>query len=195
MAFRIARIEILTLIFFGATFHINFGLFFHKATKTWAYILSVTSAGKIALSYIFISAWGFQGAVYSGCIIEFIRLIWGGWRGQKLYRVDIEYRKMFSMVALALLIFLVLDHVNLLETRWVQSISTEKMPVLLGQLENTFLSTWKDGKVIVLLSERSDLILTFLLKTLLCFSFGLFFPFIHGPSGHRIRRWLTPPRT
>ncbi len=193
-AYRIARIEVLTMLFFGATFHINFGLFFHKATKTWAYILSVTSIGKVALSFIFISMWGFQGAVYSACIVEFIRLVWGGVRGQKLYRVEIQYRKIFTMLGYALVIFVVLNHVNLLETQQLQSFAAEKVPTLLAKLENTFLSTWKDGKAIVLLQERADLILSFILKTLFCLSFGLFFPFIHEPSGQRIRRWLGTSR-
>lgn len=183
---RIARIEILTLIFFGATFHVNFGIYFMKATKTWAYILSVTSFAKVALSFIFISLWGFYGAVYSGCIIEFVRMIWGGWRGQKLYWIDIEYRKLFTMFAVGLTIFVVLDRANLLDTRVIQMIATQKVPHLLTQLEGTFLNTWKDGKVIGLLEERSDLILTLMAKTLLCFSFGLFFPFVHTEIGFRI---------
>ncbi len=189
-AHRIARIEILTMIFFGATFHVNFGIFFHKVTKTWAYILTVTSIAKVALSFIFISMFGFRGAVYSGCIMEFVRLVWGGWKGQKLYRVDIEYQKIISMFTLAIMIFFVLDNVNLLDTRLIQTIATQKVPQLLSHLEGTFLNTWKDGKVILLLEERSDLILFLILKTLLCLSFGLFFPFVHEESGHRILRRL-----
>jgi len=183
---RIARIEILTLIFFGATFHVNFGIYFQKATKTWAYILSVTSIAKVAMSFIFISLWGFYGAVYSACIIEFVRMIWGGWRGQKLYRVDIEYRKIFTMFTVALSIFVALDNVNLLESRVFQMIATQKVPHLLTQLEGTFLNTWKDGKVISVLAARSDLILSLVSKTLLCLTFSLFFPFVHTESGYRI---------
>ncbi len=189
-AYKIARIQILAMIFFGATFHVNFGLFFQKVTKTWAYILSVTSIGKVALSFIFISTWGFQGAVYASCLVELSRLIWGGWRGQKLYRIEIEYRKIFTMSALAIVLFVVLNDVELLETRAVQSVATNQVPQLLEKLEGTFLKTWKEGKVIHLLDERSDLILSLLIKTLLCLSFGLLFPFIHGPSGRNFMRRL-----
>ncbi len=91
---------------------------------------------------------------------------------------------------LAIMIFFVLDNVNLLDTRLIQTIATQKVPQLLGHLEGTFLNTWKDGKVILLLEERSDLILFLILKTLLCLSFGLFFPFVHEESGHRILRRL-----
>lgn len=183
---RIAQVEVLTLIFFGARFHVNFGLFFHKKTKIWAFILTATSFMKVALSFLFISLWGVQGAVYSACLIEFSRLLWGGWHGQKLYRIDIEYRKLVGMFAVALAIFLVLNQANLQESGLVQSMATETIPDFLTKLEGSFLYDWKNGAVIRLLEERSDLLLSFLIKTLLCLSFGLFLPFVK--DGSRLRK-------
>ena len=190
-AYRIARVEILTIIMFGTTFHVNFGLFYTKDTKTWSLILGITSAIKIGLSFLFIHLWGLYGAAYSACVVEFIRMVWAGWQGLRRYRFNIEARKIAFMVLVATGVFLALSNLNLSDAGFIVNLEQNQLPSLLEALDGTFLGTWKDGKALTLLAEKGNLILCLFFRVLFSLGFGLFFFPVHQSGTEWLNAWAA----
>jgi O-antigen/teichoic acid export membrane protein len=190
LAYRIARIEILTVLLINIRAHLTFGLLYAKDTKTWAIMRSVMSVIKIGLSFLFISLWGLYGAAYSACVVAFLTLLWGLKLGQARYRITLETRKILLLSGAAVLLFALLTRIDFRESGLVQSLSAGAMPRIADFLTHTPLGTWKEGKGIVLLQERADLLLDMMLKTLVAGFYILLFPLAHDPTAQRLRRWL-----
>ncbi len=72
IAYRIAQVEIVTVILRGAYRHLLFGLAYAKDTASISRLRIGTSAFKVALSWFFISTWGFFGAAFSAAITALI---------------------------------------------------------------------------------------------------------------------------
>ena len=185
-AHRIAKIEILTVIAMSATFHLNFGIFYRKETKEWGKVRGWTSALKLGLSVAFITMWGLEGAAFSALVTALITLTWGARIGQRLYRIDVERVKVVAMVALAGAVFLVLDRVDFTAAAWLDPVRETWMPSVAESVRGSFLGDWKDGKAVVMLTERSDLIVDAVVKFLLACGFLLYLPVVHDPSRRRL---------
>lgn len=192
-AFRIARVEIATVILVSSSFHLNFGLLYAKDTKTWAVVRSTMAVIKIGLSYLFISLWGLYGAAYSACVVAAITMLWGTRVGQARYRIRVEYRKIALLAVAALGIFWWLANVDLSGIGVIRSLSENGVPRLADWLSTTDVGTWKEGKVVSLLQEKADILLDMLAKILLCTSYLIFFPFVHDPTLQKLQKrfpWL-----
>jgi O-antigen/teichoic acid export membrane protein len=193
-AHRIAKFEVVTAILASATYHVNFGIFYRKVTKIWAYIRIATSIIKIGLSYLFIWLWGLYGAALSASVVAAITLVWAGIVGQSYYRIKIEYKKILGLVAAGGVIYFVLTHVDLQDIGFMRALSQKTVPGLIENLRGTFLGTWKSGAALRILHEKSDLVLDTTGKFLLCLLYLLFWPMVHDRSGRKLRRKLSSLR-
>jgi len=187
-AYRIARIEILTVLMQSSMYHFIFGIFYMKKTKDWAIVRGWCAAIKVGMSVVFISLWGLYGAAYSACGTMLIMLVWGTWLGMKHFFFPIEKAKVGLLLGGAVAMFLILQGADMKSIGLFDPIRTSWMPWLISNLDGTFFSTWKEGKVIVLLNERLDLIVDMTMRGLLASGYIVLLPLVHDPSRWKVQK-------
>ncbi len=187
-AYRIARIEVVTMILQGTYMHLGFGLYYAKKTKTMALIRGVMSAIKVGLSFLFINLWGLYGAAYSAMVTQAALTAWGSTVAQRRYRIDLEWRKLTLITVSAVAVFVVLANVDLSDLAGYRWLRDSVLPAAVDGLSGSSLGEWKDGKILRILSERAHLIADLVVRSLLCCVYLLVFPIIHRETRERIVR-------
>lgn len=191
LAYRIARIEIVTLIFQGAQFHLVFGLAYAKDMALVSKLRTGAAAAKVLLSWFFIANWGIYGAAFSAAVMGAVAMMMDFHFSQKRYHLPLEYPTLGICAATAGGLFLWLVHWDVTATAAFTWVDSQVLPWLQGGLEHTFLGTWKDGKVMLALTERSAPIAEILLKGPLAAAYIVVLPAIHGPTR---TKWLARVR-
>ncbi len=186
LSYRMARIEIVTLILQGSYYHLTFGLFYSKHTGVIAKIRGWTSVIKVIMAWIFISTWGIYGAAFSAAVTGAITLVTSYILSQRRYKLILEWWKLGTIASLAIALFLVV-------TRWDASgcglfevINDRFLPWSTQAMDGTFLGTVKDGKLPRILAERSDLIAEIFVKAMAVLPFTLLLPVVNDQSRLRI---------
>lgn len=189
-AFPIARIQTLQVIMHGVGMHLTFGLIYAKRTGVMARLAILTATIKVGLAYLLISTWGLYGAAWSSLLATTIYAVWGHVLARRHYPFLMEWTKLALMTGAALALFLGIDRLT------TAQIAAWGAPVLgtvqagLDGLRDTWLGHWKDGKLLVIMSDRGDLVLDLGVRTLLTATFLLIMPLVHTETQHRIgRRW------
>ena len=182
IAYRLARVEILTVVLMGASRHLIFGLAYAKDTATISKVRTTMAAFKIGLSWLFISTWGLFGAAFSAAVTGLISNIIMFHYSQKKYPLKLEYKALSIMALTAGGIFYWLANWDPSSTSAFGFIDGQFLPWIQGGLEQSFLGSWKDGKLIAVLSERRPLFADVLLKGTLAASFIVVLPIIHQPT-------------
>lgn len=180
-AYKISRIEIITVILMASYYHLFFGLYYQKKTQTISLIKSVISLVKIPLSFFFIKFWGLFGAAYSALLTSAIQLGWSTIKSQKLYPIHIEYKKIVLILLVAFSLDIMAGEIHFNE--WSPVVYTQQKiaPWIISFLGTTFLTDWKSGKVITLFQSKVDTILLLLCKVMFSLLFLLIIPLIHPP--------------
>jgi O-antigen/teichoic acid export membrane protein len=187
LSYRMARIEIVTLILQGSYYHLTFGLFYAKHTAVIAKIRGWTSALKVLMAWIFISTWGIYGAAFSAAVTGAITLIAGFILAQRRYRLVLEWWKIGSIASLALAMFMVLSQWDASGWSFFGWITDQCLPWVNNSMDGTFLATVKDGKLPRVLGQNSDLIAEIVVKGLLSLPFALLLPAVNDQSRLRIK--------
>jgi len=187
-AYRIARVEVVTMILQGCYMHVGFGLYYAKETKTMALIRGVVSVVKVGLSYLFIHLWGLSGAAYSAVVAQTCVTTWGGIVSQRRYAIDLEWRKIALITTAAATYFLVLVNVDLSGLGVHVWLRDSVVPALVDGVGATPLGGWKNGKALTILTERGGLISDLILQTLFCATYLIVFPIIHRESREKATR-------
>jgi len=187
-AARITRIEIVTTILTGSYYHLSFGLIWAKDTKMMSKLRGWTSVVKIGLAYLFISLWGFAGAAISACIIAAVLSALGFYFGQRRYRLQIEYAKLAGISAAVLGIYYFLSEFDLTRLRIVQYSIDHVMPGIVESVRDSFLGSWKEGKVVRVLDTRSLLIVEIFFKTAFCMPYVALFPMVNKRTRNRLHQ-------
>lgn len=189
-AYRIAQVEIATIILNGVYMHVIFGLFYAKHTGTLARIRGWTSALKVGLAYGCISLWGIAGAAWSAAIIGLISVLLGFNLAQRRYKVQYPWPRILLLLGLAGAGFLLLGTWDPAGSPPHDLLVDSWLPALRSGIDATPLGTWKDGKVGMLLAERTGPIAEVLIKGLLAALFALVLPAVHDGSRRRLRNLL-----
>ena len=187
-AYRIARIEIYTMILQAVYMHLGFGLYYAKDTRSMAVIRGSMSAVKVGLSWLFIHLWGLNGAALSAAVTQSIVTAWGSAASQRRYAIGIEWGKVTAIVVIAAGYFVYLTHVDLTPTAAHRWLADTALPSLADGLGSTPLGAMKDGKLPHLLTRRAPLIATLLLQTLICTTYMLVLPAIHKETRDKLKR-------
>jgi O-antigen/teichoic acid export membrane protein len=182
LSYRIARVEIVTLILQGSYYHLSFGIFYAKHTALVTKIRSVMSVCKVALSWFFISTWGIYGAAMSAAVIATFMLIIAFKFAQRRYHLVIEWGKISALVGLAIGLFLFLTKSDWSGLSVYGTLSETIIPWASDGLAKTFLGTWKDGKAIQLLSKQTGSIAEVVLKGVGALGFVVLLPIVHEES-------------
>jgi O-antigen/teichoic acid export membrane protein len=189
-AYRITRVEILTVIFGGAYYHLSFGLFYAKDTKTIAKLRGWSSALKVPLTWFFISNWGIFGAAYSAALTSLAVGIIGFRLSQNKYKLDLEWRKLGLIGGTGIVLFFLITNWNLDGNPIFRGLENEVMPWLQNGLQDTALGTWKEGKAVRVFAQMSAQLSDILLRGFTALSFILLIPYVHAPTKARLHRWF-----
>jgi len=191
IAYRIARVEIVTIILFGAQRQLMFGLAYAKDTPMLSKLRGGMAAFKVLLSWYFISTWGIYGAAFSAAIAGLITTVLVFRFSQKRYFLQLEYKALAILVAVATGYFLWLTRWDVASTGVFQALDQQFLPWVQEGLSRTFLGGWKDGKLITALDERSEMVAEFIVNGTLAATLILVLPAIHPATR---RRWAANVR-
>lgn len=189
-AYRVAIIEAAQTVAMGVAAYAGFGLLYAKRTDLFARILIVTSVIKVGLSYFMIVKWGLYGAAWSGFFSAVAIAIWRAILSQRFYRLEIDWRKAGLIVAVAGGLSFGIARIS------TESIAAWGAPALdllqraAAGMQDTWLGTWKGGKVLTILTERSSLVLALVVRTVMAASYLLILPVVHIESQRKIMRKL-----
>jgi O-antigen/teichoic acid export membrane protein len=177
-AYRIAQLEILCQILNGCEFHLGFGLYWAKDMKRVSLIRTVLAVIKVGLSYVLIRRWGIYGAAISPALMAGASLVWFAVESQKRYALRIEWRKIGGMVAAAILLFLIVSHLDLrswLPHVWVRE---EMVHGTAEWLHGTSAASWKDGRVVEMFESRAMPMTDVIVRTVLGLSYLGLWPLV-----------------
>lgn len=185
-AFRITRVEIISVILNGAYYHLTFGLAYAKHTKVIALLRGWSAALKVLLTWIFISKWGILGAAYSAAITGLISNVAGFHLAQKRYRLDLEWGKISIIIGTSLGLFLIINHWDIESTSTYVALEAKFVPWVADLFSGTFLGTYKDGKAIRILLERSQPLAEIAMRGAAAGFIILLLPLVHPGSRNLI---------
>lgn len=182
IAYRIAQIEIVTLIFSGVYYHVAVGLLYAKQTRVLSTIRGGTSLGKIGVSWILISKFGIMGAAWSGAIIAVLTAVIVFLLSQRRFRMTIEWANCAAIAAIAGAMFATIDGLSVEKLGLFHTIDNSVVPRVAEFIAKTPLDAWKDGRLPALLVERSSPLAEAMVKGLLASTFGVSIVFLRNGS-------------
>jgi len=190
-AYRIARVEIITIILNGVYFHLTFGLFYAKHTHTLAKIRGWTSAVKVALAWWFITMWGLAGAAWSAAIIGFVSVVVGFILSQRQFSIRMEWKKIFGICGLASGLFIIISQWDPSGSGAYHFLNDTLVPAVSNTISSSPLGEWKEGKLPLLLSERSAPLSEAIVKGGLGALYGFLLPLVHDGTRRKFFKKLS----
>jgi O-antigen/teichoic acid export membrane protein len=190
-AYRIARVEVLTVILVGAVRHLNFGMAYAKNTAMISKVRTSTAVVKVVLSWFFISTWGIYGAAFSAVVVAAITVVLFYYFSQKHYHLDLQWNALASIAVLGGGLFVVVTQWDVASFGVYGVLNDQFLPWINDGLRDTFLGTWKDGKVITKLTDRSGPVSEMIINGTVATSFIALLPVIHAPTR---RKWIAKVR-
>ncbi|HKK70216.1 MAG TPA: lipopolysaccharide biosynthesis protein [Candidatus Krumholzibacteria bacterium] len=185
-AARVAQIDAAQVVMSGAALYLGFGLYYAKKTGVLARITIVTSVFKLGLSFVLIGIWGLYGAAWSGLLTALAMAVAQWIHSQRYYRLPIDWGKIVLIAVCAGGLMIGIGQID------VASVAAWGEPVLgwvQGELEGlrgTWLGDLKEGKVIRLVQERTDLVLDLAVRTALVGTFFLLLPVVHVETQRKV---------
>ena len=191
IAYRITRIEIITIILNGAYYHLTFGLAYAKHTKVIAMLRGWSAAGKVLLTWFFIHNWGLLGAAYSAAITGLMLNVAGFRLAQSRYKLDLEWKKLGVIVGGALAIFIVVTNWDLTHSALNSTVENRFLPWVVDTIKDSPAGSWKDGKIVAVLSQRITPLAESLVRGGAALIYIIFLPLVHETVWTRIRQLTT----
>ncbi len=192
LAYRIARVEVVTLVLDGTSEHLMFGLLYAKHTSLISRMRAVIAVGKILLAWFFITTWGIYGAAFSAAVAALVNVIASFILGRRRYRLVLEWGKITTIVGVSVAMFLVLTRWDIAHVPACLYVQQHILGGLHDLMMGSFLAHWKEGKVPALLVEQTAPIAELMIKVPLSASFALLLPFIHRETRLKMARFFSP---
>jgi len=187
---RIARIQIVTVILGACYSYLNFGLMYAKATHILAVQRGVSACGKTLLSLLFVGMWGMDGVALAGCISAALLLVFGTRRSQKFFRQRLEYRRVATLIFIAVAMYLLIGHGPVQSLPGIKSLERFVSVQVVDFLKSTALADWNSGQIVQAVATRSMDATLLLVKLGLCLTFGFTAPLAHPEMLRGLRRRL-----
>lgn len=146
------------------------------------------------MTYFFISTWGILGAAYSAAITGLITNIVGFNLAQKRYRLSLERTKILVIIGTALGLFMLITRWELEGNAFYELLISQTIPWFADLVQKTFLGTFKGGKAITILLERSQPIAEITLRGLAALTYLLLLPMVHEGFRFGIMRQVNKLR-
>jgi O-antigen/teichoic acid export membrane protein len=177
-AARIARIEIVTTILAGLGTFMQFGLMYRKHTGRLAVIKTSVAFGKVAASFLIIKNFGLSGAAYSAAAMEAITLAWVCRASQSLYPIQFELKRVFALVACAAVLFLGIQHIDIVAGGPIGPVTHTVVPALLDVVKHSPLAAWRSGKLVTFLAGKDRVLAVLLVNTLAAMTYAVAVPIL-----------------
>ncbi|MBK8167479.1 MAG: lipopolysaccharide biosynthesis protein [bacterium] len=188
LAYRIARVEVLTTILQGLQFHLAFGLYYAKNTALISKLRTGAAVIKVLLSWYFISRWGIYGAAFSAAVMGAVGLAADFHYSEKHYKLPLEWRTLGVITAAAVATFLWLVNWDITTTALFGWVDGSLMPRLQAALADSVLADWREGRLVHELADHSKPVTEILLKGMFAAGFGTLLPIVHPPTR---TKWLA----
>lgn len=169
----IARVEVITTVIHLMCSFLIFGLLYSKQTGKITYIRIVSSVGKIVFSIIFIWTMGLTGAAYSALATEIVVLTWIFSSAQRVYRLQLEYRKIAVLCVSWVLLVALIDHVPQFAGGILTQVKELLADNIVDCLANTWLGEWRSGRIIRILDHRTAEFARLIVSSSLCLLYGI----------------------
>ena len=189
-AARFVRLYVVSGLLAASAAYLNLGLFMAKATKALARIRTWASAIGVVLSYVFITRWGLDGAVYAGLITTLIILPWTVIASQRRFRIAVQLDKVVFLVVFAAVLYVVIAHGPVKAVPGVERLARFFGSEVAEWVSRTPLAHVRDGAVLKIVKDRGEDVALLIVKTVLCLTFGLLAPVVRGSASVRALRWL-----
>ena len=195
LSYRIAQLEILTLILQGCENHLNFGLFYAKHTTVITKLRSVTAVIKIGLAYAFVSIWSIYGAAFSAAIMGIVSLAVSYHLSQRRYRLRLEWLKIGVLAGVAIGLFTVIKFWDVTRLPGYGLIVGDLAPWFSRHLRETPLGAWHDSVLARTLETKGTQVAEILINGSVALTYGLLLPWVRDRSYlDRSRWWPGRPR-
>lgn len=191
LAYRIARVEIVTTILQGLQFHLAFGLYYAKDTALVSKLRMGAAVIKVLLSWVFISRWGIYGAAFSAAVMGAVGLAADFHFSEKRYKLPLEWRTLGAIVFAAVAAFIWLANWDVTATALFGWVDGTLVPRVQAALADSVLAGWRDGRLVSELRDHSEPVTEILLKGLFAAGFGTLLPLVHPPTRSK---WLAAAR-
>jgi O-antigen/teichoic acid export membrane protein len=182
LSYRIAQLEIFTLILQGCEGHLNFGLFYAKHTSVITKLRTVTALMKIPLAYMFVSIWSIYGAAFSAAIMSIVSLVFSYHLSQKRYQIRIEWVKVSVLAGAAITIFAVVRLWDVTRLPGFSFISADLTSWIANVCQSTFIGSWRDGVLVKTLREDSRQVAEIMINGSVAMAYGLLLPWVRDES-------------
>lgn len=178
LSYRIAYLEILTLILTGCQDHLSFGLFYAKHTAVITKMRTATAIIKIGLAYIFVSLWAINGAAFSATIMSLVSLVLAYHLAQKRYHIELEWPKIAVLAGVAVTMFTVLSLWDVTRLPGYTFITKGFTPWIAAIIQKTALGAWREGVLVKTLIEDSTQVAEIFINGGVAITYGLLLPWV-----------------
>jgi O-antigen/teichoic acid export membrane protein len=175
---RIAQIEIVTTILTACSIYLSFGILYRKQTKILSATRAVLVPIKLLLGWLFIVRWGLAGAALSALIIELTSLGWIAVKGHSFYPLPLEYAKILAIVLYAAFLFVLLDGATY---EVVMPMAERLVSDIIQFMQLMPIGGGDAGRIIELLQEKREHVISFVLNCLSSLFFLALFPLVSVP--------------
>jgi O-antigen/teichoic acid export membrane protein len=153
-AYKVVPLILLSYILWGAYFQVQIGILLKKKTRYIAYVVAASAAVSLALNFLLIPRIGIWGAALSTSASFGVTTVLTYVISNRIYPVKYEFNRIFKLLALAVVLYLVSLGVNtnsLLSSLIVKSILVLSFPFCLLLLR--FYTQPEMGKIKEIISQ------------------------------------------
>jgi O-antigen/teichoic acid export membrane protein len=154
-------------IAFNTYYHFVFGLLYGKKTLIISMIQIAAAILSVPLYYVFIKSYGILGGFVAALIVFLGQCTLSYYLAQPYYRVPYEWKKILTAIAVAVLLFMVINPINFEQSILAVFIKTHVAPVLNKILVWFNLDAFRDGKLINIVNQKLETIIEGSLKGIL----------------------------
>jgi O-antigen/teichoic acid export membrane protein len=106
-AAEIVPIVVLSMVIFGAHFHLDFGIHYSKKTKYLAFISIICAALQVTLNILLIPRFQIFGAVWSSVIVLSVEAVMLYWFSKKFITINYEFNRIFTYLSIAIVFYII----------------------------------------------------------------------------------------
>ena len=170
----VAFFAVFSRIMFNLTYHLNFGLIYGKKTGKISTVLIVISILSVPAYIALIKPFGLLGIFMAAFCLYTLQAYLVHRIGKRYYAVKYEFRKLLTMFAVAAVLVIAICQLNLENSRWIADLKIWLSPLMKQTLAILNLDGFKEGKLLMVFTDKLVYVIEALIKTLLATSYLIF---------------------
>jgi O-antigen/teichoic acid export membrane protein len=198
----VAFFAVFSKIALSAYYHFIFGLLYEKVTYKISIIQCLGAVMSILLNIVLIKHYGLLGGFVAGLLVYLFQCIVAHYMSKKYYSIPFEWGKVLQMIMMAVALFFLIDMLSVKGIYLDRMLNRTILPFLTDIAKILGLENIKEGKLLLMFSEKFIVIVEAFIKGLLSLSFlaGLFIfnilsknvvGKVIGVGARRVPAWIT----